>query len=273
MTSKIPDFISITKKDFGKKNDAMAIVFFSLFSLLGILGIFFNWQSWLFAAFIIITIYFSWNKINKVLVFIIGGLFIIAACYLRQELEIDIFGLFMTLLFLPFIFLIKPYYLSYKNEKDFEIFYLDHKQLRCVATKENSEYKDYALNPRNYLKKYSFQQIKAVQFHKRYLIIAIDQVLIRPKELTSADLELIYSYITDHFPHLLKKEEAMEENFRNENQFYIHKFLIFSPVIVLALIIYFFGDNGRNLRVSYSCIILMMICPLIIYKVLNRKNN
>ncbi|SIT25108.1 hypothetical protein SAMN05421786_11451 [Chryseobacterium ureilyticum] len=272
MTSRIPDFINITKKNFGKKNDAMALVFFSLFSLLGILGVFLNWQSWVCAAFIVISFSVSWNKINKVLLFFIGGLFLILAGYFRKELGIDIFGLFITLLFFPFIFFIKPYYLEYKNAKDFEVFYLDHKQLRCLTTQENSEYKDYALNPRNYLKRYSFQQIKAVQFHKRHLIIAIDQVLIRPKELTSTDLELIYSYIKLNCPHLLKNEKTIAENFKIENQFYLHKFLIFSPVIVLAPVIYFFGDNGRNVMVSYSCIVLMIICPFVIYKVLNRKS-
>lgn len=272
MTSRIPDFISITRKNFGKKNDAMALVFFSLFSLLGISDIFLNWQSWICAVFIIISFYFSWNKINKVLLFFISGLFLITAWYFREELGIDILGLLITLLFFPFIFFIKPYYLEYKNAKDFEVFYLDHKQLRCLTTQENSEYKDYALNPRNYLKKYSFQQIKAVQFHKRHLIIAIDQILIRPKELTKTDFELIYSYIKHHFPHLLKKEETITENLKSENQFYLHKFLIFSPVILLALIIYFFGDNGKNLLVSYSCIGLMVICPFIIYKILNERN-
>ncbi|OCA69047.1 hypothetical protein BBI01_17705 [Chryseobacterium artocarpi] len=105
MTPRIPDFISITRKNFGKKNDAMALVFFSLFSLLGILGVFLNWKSWICAVFIIISFYFSWNKINKVLLFFIGGLFLITAWYFREELGIDILGLLITLLFFRLYFL------------------------------------------------------------------------------------------------------------------------------------------------------------------------
>ncbi|MGU3376102.1 hypothetical protein [Chryseobacterium sp. M5A1_1a] len=272
MTGKTLPFISIIKKNFGKKNEVITLIFILLFSALGFIEVFINWKSWLCAACIVLLIGFLWKKTNKKFLFLMAGVIIAGVCYFSEELDIDILETLVTLLFLPFLFFIKPYYQTYKKVTDFEVFYLDHKQLRCLVTLEDSDYKGYALNPKNYLKKYSFQQIKAIKFDKQNLTIAIDNLLIHPRELTSTDLNLIHGYIQQYFPDLLKNEQTIAENSRKDNQYYLKKLLIFSPVILLAPVIYFFGDNGKNSMITIPCLLLMVICPLIIYKILNTKN-
>jgi len=265
--------ISIVRKNFGKKNSAAALILVSLFSLMGLMGLIIDWKSGLCGIVFVALLYLIYRivQFQYFIWFIISSL--IAAYFLSEWLEIAFLQLVITSVCISFIFLIKPYYNDYIKPDDFEIFYLDRKQLRCLATFEDGDYKGYAINPKNYLKRYETVQIKGITCVKNHITIAVGDLLVRPRELSVDDVDQIWDYLNIHFPTMLDQKDDMQRNKLKENRYYMHKFFIFSPVIILAPIIYFFGNNGSDKRFTYCCLLLMILLPIIISKSLRKKNK
>lgn len=268
--SKKNNSISISKKNFGKNNSAMALIFVIMFSLLGIIGILIDWKSGLSGLALVTVLYLvhSFVKFNYFLFFI--GLSFVAIYLLSEWQDIEFLQIVLSSIFLTFLFFIKSSYQTYKAIDSFEIFYLDSKELHCLSTENDADYKGYALDPRSYLKKYAAEKISAISFKTKDMTIAIDDLLIRPRALTTIDLEQIYDFVKINYPNLLNRDEFIQQNLSKENQYYIHNIYIFSPILVLALVIYFFGNNGKDHILTLCCLILMVILPVVISKFLAR---
>ena len=262
-------FISVKRKHFGKANSKALFLILALVFCLGIMGVFLNWKIGLFSIGLIAVAYFLLKndvlKITAVLFITVLGLFGIS-----HFLKLDFLELFLTTLFLSFSFFLNPLYESTKEDNAFELFFLDERNLKCLATKRN-DYKGYAFNPKHYLKTYPAEKITSFTFTRNYLSISIGSEIIRPRELTNENLTEINAFVKRHFPNLLDNNGVFEENLKAENKFYIHKFLIVSPIIFLSTVIYFFGDNGRNEMVTYTSLLLMIVLPIIIYKLVRPK--
>lgn len=262
-------FISIKRKNFGNDNNKMFLLFIALFCFLGIMGIFINWRAGLCAVAILCIAYFLLKnnilKITAVLFIVALGIF--GCCYF---LNLDFIEIFLTTVFLSFSFFLKPLYASTKENLDFELFFFDKKNLKCLATKDN-DYKGYALNPKDYLKTYLTKDIESFTFQGKNLSINIGGRIIRPREVTIKDIEEINFFVTQHFPDLLTNESTFKDNLKAENKFYLNKLLICSPIIILSTVIYFFCENGRDKMITYVCMVLMLILPIIIYRILKPK--
>ena len=262
-------FISIKRKNFGNDNNKMFLLFIALFCFLGIMGIFINWRAGLCAVAILGVAYFLLKnnilKITAVHFFVALG--IIGCCYF---LNLDFIEIFLTTIFLSFLFFLKPLYASTKENMDFELFFFDKKNLKCLATEDNY-YKGYALNPKDYLKTYLVKDIDLFTFQGKCLLVHIGGKIIRPRELTINEITEINLFITQYFPDLLSNKSVFKENLKAENKFYLHKFLICSPIIILSTVIYFFCENGRDKMITYVCMVLMLILPIIIYRILKPK--
>ncbi len=103
-------------------------------------------------------------------------------------------------------------------------------------------------------------------------MIAINEDIVTPKELTKENINEIYHFIQNNYPHLLNREEAINENVRVENNFYLQLLIIISPIVVFSLFIYFFADNGRNTPLTFAFIGLMILLPILISKFLKKMN-
>jgi hypothetical protein len=242
-----------------------------MLSMVGIASFFIDWKSGLCAAAGIAAVYFFQKLSGYRFLFPIIGVMLVSVYFLTQLLNIELVLVIASLLFQPFIFFVKPCYEEYKNPSDFEIFYWDKRKIKCLVTLEDSDYKGYMLNPRSYVKEFPSARIKTVTFTGNTMTIAVDNLLIRPKELSSDDVLLIRGYMDEDFPDLLQNTEAVRENIRIENRFYWHKLIIFSPVFIGGMIIYFFADNGRNKPLTYTCLLLMIISCFLIYYILRKK--
>lgn len=249
----------------------MALIFVSMFSILGVIGIIIDWKSGLSGLALVTVLYLVHNfvRFNYFLYFI--GLAFVAMYMLSEWQDIEFLQIVLSSIFLTFLFFIKSCYKDYVALDSFEIFYLDSKELRCLSTENDNDYKGYALNPKSYLKKYNTSEISAILCNGKIITIAIDDLLVRPRALKAIDVEQISDFVKINFPDLLKREELIEKNLNKENQYYLYKLYIFSPVIILALIIYFFGNNGKDHILTICCLILMVILPVVISKFLGRK--
>lgn len=247
----------------------MYLLFIALFCCLGIMGVFLNWKVGLCSIAILGSAYFLLENdiLNITAVICIAFLALFGFCYF---LELHFVEIFLTTVSLSFSFGLKPIYESTKENTDFELFFFDEKNLKCLAT-EDHDYKGYALNPKDYLKTYLTKDIDSFTFRGKNLAVNIGGKIIRQRELNVENLAEINIFVTQHFPDLLTNESAFKENLEAENKFYLHKFLIFSPILILSAVICFFGENGRNEMVTYVCIILMLILPMIIYKIIKSK--
>ena len=270
MIEKKAACIRIVKHYFGKKNAIVSLIFVSILSLTGIISVFTNWKSGLCAAGAVIFIYF-FQKVFGYKYLLLGIAAIVAAIYwLGQVLNIEFAFFALTLVFLPFIFFVKPCYDEYKKSSDFEVFYLDKRKIKCVVTLDGSDYKGYMLNPKSYVKEFPSVKIKAFSFAEKNMMVAVGDLLIRPKELSHEDLFLIQEYVHQYFPDLLQNREVIRENNKKENLFYLHKLMIFSPIFILGIGIYLFADNGKDQLLTYTLLILMVALPAIIYSILRK---
>lgn len=261
--------LSIKKKNFGEANSKILLVLMALFFSLGIMGIFLNWKIGLCSISILAVAYLLLkNDILKITPVICIMLLCVFGLY--HFLNLDFLEILITTLFLSFGFFLNPIYEATKENNDFEVFFLDKENLKCLATKDN-DYKGYALNPKDYLKTYSTENITSFTFQGKSLSIGIGSEIIRPRELTRENLAEINGFLTQHFPDLLANESVFKENIKAENKFYLNKFFITSPIIILSAVIYFFGDDGRDTTVTYTCLLLMIILPIIIYRMVRRK--
>ncbi len=269
MQSLKNNFVSIKRKNFGNANSKVFLVLMALFFSLGIMGIFLNWKIGLCSISILAIAYLLLkNDILKItpVIFIV----LLSAFGVYHFLDLDFLEVMLTTLFLSVAFFLKPLYEVTKEDNEFELFFLDKENLRCLVKKDNY-YNGYAFNPKGYLKNYCTKNIKSITFQGKHLSISIGGRIIRPRELTIENIQKINLFVQQHLPDLWNNEIVFKESLKAENKFYLNKLFISSPVIILSAVIYFFGDNGRDKVLTYICLILMIVLPLIIYRMLRQR--
>lgn len=243
---------------------------FILFSL-GIFGAILNWRHGVAAVGIITFVYFI-EKIFQEKWEILSVIAFLEIIFLSYLFDFSFIEVLLTTVGFSFVFFLKSSYKEMKTKDSFELFYLDKKKLKCLSTHHDADYKAYALHPKGFLKTYDTAFIKSFNFKGNYLLINIGNEIIRPRELNPNDLEKIKEFVSINFSYLLENEEIFRDNLKVENRFYLHKLIIFLPVLILGIIIYFFADNGRNESITYLCLGLMIVLPYILFKILKRIN-
>ena len=159
---------------------------------------------------------------------------------------------------------------DYQKEDSFEVFYLDSSQLKCLYTEDN-DYKSYALNPKQFLKTFRVNDINSFVFKQKHSLIVTSKFIIRPKELNAQNIGKIKSFVEKNFPDKLNLESEHHKALKNESEMYFSKLLLVLPLILAFIVIYFFGDNGRNHLVTYSSIAVILLFYIFLIIKIKRK--
>lgn len=264
--------LRITIKNFGKKNDLILFFFSAGFMILGLLSLFLNWRNAIAIILIFVLIFLDKKFKTKFLILVLIYLVSIIAISLIPEIEI-VQILATTLLFSPLFFYesILESIKDYQKEDSFEVFYLDSTQLKCFHTEDN-DYKSYSLNPKQFLKIFRVSDINSFIFQDKNLLILTNKFIIRPKELNVQNIEKIKVFVAENFPDKLNLESEYHKTLKNENEMYFSKLLLVLPLIFLFIVIYFFGENGRNHLVTYiSIAVTILLYIFLILKIKRRK--
>jgi|GEM_PF-833762 len=129
------------------------------------------------------------------------------------------------------------------------IFYMDDRVIKCLSTGDN-DYKAYTHNPLGFYKTFEMSRIQGITIRRKFMEINYQGTVIRPRELKAEDLGRIEQHIQQHFPNLLNPL-LMEEAYHEEKISYNVKFGFLAFGLLIAVIIYFFADNGRNTKLTY----------------------
>lgn len=262
-------FISIKRENFGRKNRIGLLILTCMTILLGIMGIYLNWKNGVCALGVISIIYLIQKKF--ILKFYILLLLLIALISASNFLfKADFIETLLITLFLSFSFFLKPILEPDGKNKQVEIFYLDAKEVKCLATKD-FKYKGYALDPMSYYHTYATKDITSYSIKGKNLLLSFGGELIRPRELSSENIKEIKEFMKDSLPYLLTNESPLDTDLEAENKFYLFKLLLFSPLLIFSVFIYFFADNGRNESLTFLFILLIFIFSIIIYKTMKPK--
>lgn len=263
--------LSITIKKFGKKNELVLLLFNGLFLILGLLSLFLNWRNAI--AIILIFVLVFLDKKFRIKFSILSIIYVVSIILISQIPEIEFVEILATsILFSPLFF----YKSSLESIKDyqkndcFEVFYLDSSRLKCLHTEDN-DYKSYALNPKQFLKTFRVNEINSFVFERNNLLIVTSKFIIRPRELNAQNIEKIQSFVEENFPDKLNLESEHHKALKNESEMYLSKLLLVLPLILVFIVIYFFGDNGRNQLVSYSSIAVTMLFYIFLIIKIKRK--
>ena len=263
--------ISITIKNFGKKNDLMLLLFTGVFLILGLLSLFLNWRNVMAIILIFVLIFLDKKFRTKFSILII--IYVVSIILISQIPEIEFVKTLATsILFSPLFFyessleIIK----DYQKEDSFEVFYLDSSRLKCLHT-EDTDYKSYALNPKQFLKTFRVNEINSFVFEGKKLLIITSKFIIRPRELNAQNIEKIKKFIEENFPEKLNLESERNKALKNESEMYLSKLLLVLPLILVFIIIYFFGDNGRNHLVTYTSIAVILLFYIFLIIKIKRK--
>lgn len=263
--------ISISIKNFGKKNDLMLLFFNSVFLVLGLLSLFLNWRNAMAIILIFVLIFLDKKLRTKFSILIL--IYVVSIILISQVPETEFVEILTTsILFSPLFFYesslesIK----DFQKEDSFEVFYLDFSRLKCLHTEDNN-YKSYALNPKQFLKTFSIKDINSFIFKEKHLSIVTSKFIIRPRELNIQNIEKIKSFVEENFPEKLNLESERHKALKNESEMYISKLLLVLPLILAFSVIYFFGDNGRNHLVTYTSIAVTIFCYIFLIIKIKRK--
>lgn len=264
--------LSITIKNFGKKNELMQLVFTGLFLILALLGIIYNWRNGIALLLIFLLIFLN-QKFQPRFSFLII-VYILSMVLISLIPEIELVEVIATSLFLSPLFFYDSIYQSFKylrKDDTFEVFSLDFKTLKCLHTEDN-DYKSYALNPKQFVKTFRLSEINSFVFKNNNLSVLTKNGIIRPRELNPQNLNDINVFLKENFPDKLNMETEYQKALKAENSVYLSKLLLIIPIIIVSLVIYFFGDNGRDHLVTYSSIlILVLIYIFLIVKIKTKK--
>ena len=263
--------ISITIKNFGKKNELVLLLFNVFFLILGLLSLFLNWRNAIVIILIFVLIFLDKKFRTKFSILII--IYLVSIILISQIPKIEFVEILATsILFSPLFF----YESSLESIKDyqkndsFEVFYLDSSRLKCLHTEDN-DYKSYALNPKQFLKSFRIKDINSFVFEGKNLLIVTGKSIIRPRELNIQNIEKIQSFVEKNFPDKLNLESEYHKALKNENEMYISKLLLVLPLILVFIVIYFFGDNGRNHLVTYTSIAVILLFYIFLIIKIKRK--
>lgn len=264
--------ISITIKNFGKKNDLMLLLFNAVFLVLGLLSLFLNWRNAITIILIFVLIFLDKKFRTKFSILII--IYVVSIILISQIPEIEFVEILAnSILFSPLFFYesslesIK----DYQKEDSFEVFYLDSSRLKCLHTEDN-DYKSYALNPKQFLKTFSVKDINSFIVKETHLLIVTSKfIIIRPRELNVQNIKKIKSFVEENFPEKLNLESERHKALKNESEMYLSKLLLVLPLILAFIVIHFFGDNGRNHLVTYTSIVVTIFCYIFLIIKIKRK--
>lgn len=263
--------ISITIKNFGKKNELVLLLFNGFFLSLGLLSLFLNWRNAIAIILILLLIFLDKKFRTKFSILII--IYAFSIILISQIPEIEFVEILATsILFSPLFFYESSLesIINYRKEDSFEVFYLDFSQLKCLHTEDN-DYKSYALNPKQFLKIFRVNDINSFVFEGQNLLIITSKFIIRPRELNIQNMEKIKAFVTENFPEKLNLESEHHKALKNESEMYISKLLLVLPLILAFIVIYFFGDNGRNHILTYSSIAQTILCYIFLIIKIKRK--
>ena len=263
--------ISITIKNFGKKNELVLLLFNGFFLILGLLSLFLNWRNAIVIILIFVLIFLNKKFRTKFSILII--IYLVSIILISQIPETEFVEILATsILFSPLFFyessleIIK----DYQKEDSFEVFYLDSSRLKCLHTEDN-DYKSYAFNPKQFLKTFRVNDINSFVFKEKHLLIVTSKFIIRPKELNIQNIEEIQLFVDENFPDKLNLESEHHKALKNESEMYFSKLLLVLPLILAFIVIYFFGDNGRNHLVTYTSIAVTIFCYIFLITKIKRK--
>ncbi|TDX86446.1 hypothetical protein [Epilithonimonas xixisoli] len=264
--------ISITIKNFGKKNELVLLLFNGVFLILGLLSLFLNWRNAIAIILIFVLIFLDKKFRTKFSILII--IYIVSIILISQIPEIEFVEILATSILFSPLFFYESSLESIKNyQKDdaFEVFYLDSFRLKCLHTEDN-DYKSYALNPKQFLKTFRVNDINSFVFQDNFFLILTSKFIIRPRELNAQNIEKIKKFIEENFPDKLNLESEHHKALKNESEMYLSKLLLVLPLILVFLVIYFFGDNGRNHLVTYTSIaVILLFYIFLIIKIKHKK--
>lgn len=265
-------FCSIEKYNFGKKNRYARLIFVLLFCLLGSYGSISDWKAGISAAVILCFAYLLRNTIKVFVVYLITVLLLLPAVF-SFLLDVEWINIFaITLCMIPAIFL-KSLWNDTKKTSVFEVFYLDQNVLKCLVM-DQSAYKGYTLTPESYIRTYNIKEILSFIFKdSRLYIVTISYEKINPLELTISEVAKIHDYVQNFHPQLINREDVYEQSNKATKLFDLHRLLIMLPLIISGLIIYFFGDNGRNTMITFVCITITIITYVVLFKFVRHKGN
>lgn len=269
MAVRNKNFISINRKGFGKKSSRLSFLITAGLIVFGIIGTVVNWRNGVSAALVMGLVYLL-QKYFRVNWWLMMGIALGGLIGFSYGWDLFLGELLITAIGFSFVFFFKSSLAEMKENDLVEIFYLDSQKLKCLSTNDN-DYKGYALNPKGFLKTFDSKFIKSFNMKGNHLLISIGDEIIRPRELNKDNLEEIKEFISINFPDLWENDEVYRENLKNENRFYLHKFLIVSPVLAFSLIIYFWADNGRNAPLTYLFFALMILSCYFMYWLLRKK--
>lgn len=263
------NYISIKKQNFGRINDKISFIISLGIFLLGLMGFYMNWKNGLCSITVMACSYFLIKyKVLKIPLIILIIIFPLIGFSLYTHF--NFIEILITTIFLSFFFFLKSSYQEGKIKDEFEIFFINNKELKCISV-EDQNYKNYAFNPKSYLKSYPIKNIKAFSFEEKNIKIIVGNKIIRSRELNDENIQEIHDFIKYKFPYLLENEVDFNDYLKFENKYYLHQFLIFSPVIIFYLAICFFADNGKDKMLTNVFLIFMFGLPFIIYKVLKKN--
>lgn len=262
------NFISIKNDKFPRKSNSFLLILITIFIVLGIGGIVLNWKIGVCSIITILLIFLVQSRI-VLQFYLLAILVIILSSASNYFFDVDFVETLLTTVFLSSVLFLKPLLKKQKDIDSFEIFYLDEKSLKCLAIKHH-EYKGYVFDPKSYLKKYPTKNINSLIIKGQDLLLSVGEEIVRPKELTAENIKEITLFVENNLPHLLNNENGFNRNVEAENKLYLFRILIFSPVLILSFFIFFFTDNGKNQPLTLLLISLMIILPVIIYKVIKR---
>jgi hypothetical protein len=264
--------IQIERKNLGKKGDYATAIMFSLISLLGIFSIFLDWKSSIAPLICVVLTYFLNRKImilNHLKWFFIGLIFL--ALLLSWLLQLSFWMFILQFLALTCILGVISSVNTIQDDHSNIIFSLNADNFSCLCPGSN-DYKGYALNRMEYKKYFKTADIEIIQQDKSGLLIVVKGEILRPRELTAPEIAQILAYFKTNDIELVEAI-ASPNNYREERTLVGVKILVFGiPCSLGALLIYFLGDNGRNIVVSAISILLAILLVPLLLKLINIWN-
>jgi hypothetical protein len=241
------------------------------FSILGIVSIFWDWKAGIAPIICLVVFYLIQRKIGfwaNVLWFIV--VFLVLSFSLSWIFNLS-FGIFVFQCLL--LAAIKPAIVLWKETKQEHIdviFAMSPEYFVCLSP-DNSDYKGYAMNPMGYKKRFPMSAVISVQRDGKNLLFALQQEIVRPRELRSDEIEIILEYFRKNRPAILAAVETKIIRKEEDRIYWVKLVVIGVPCIFAGLSIYFFADNGSNTLVTILSLVAALILGLILLKIIKLR--
>lgn len=256
--------LSIQRVQFTKWADLISIILLMMLVTVGILGAVEFWLNGI-VSIITITIIFILNKMTNWKWYIF--LMIIIICIVTTSIILSIPWLFTCLIggFISCIFFVPAIYKSYRTGADFEIFYIDDKDVGCIFLENPHQYKSLALNPTAFFQKIPIQEITSISLKRNKIILARSKGTIQPLYLSPSEHAAVYAYMTEKFPSLLHQSQSLDEAQSQDQSLYWTKIILLLPFLIFPALIYFLADNGSNAQLTFYLLLSMFITFVLLW--------